>query len=299
VRGARRASTIERWLARRAVTPLGKLALSWFRSYLRASQNSGASATLYIFLSVAPLLLASSGLFRAVGGDTHAFTRRIIEHQRLTGEVAHLVRVTFTTASHGAPGASVAALIGFLVWGVGVGQIYQDVYARAWRVRVRTLSDQARFTVWFCVFTIQLGVYIFFAGSLGNTEWAAGLPVWLLVSTVFWLWTPRFLLHGAVRVRALVPGALLASVLIGGATATSPLFLAPWLNSGGKDFGPFGVVIAILAWGLILVTVSMACIAFSPVWKEWRESASRPAAAAQSSRPERAGSGNEPARGAV
>jgi uncharacterized BrkB/YihY/UPF0761 family membrane protein len=42
------------------------------------------------------------------------------------------------------------------------------------------------------------------------------------------------------------------------------------LNSDGKYFGSFGVVVALLTWGFILTTLSMVCAVFSPVWAEWR-----------------------------
>jgi hypothetical protein len=81
-------------------------------------------------------------------------------HQHLTGESARLISQTFGTASNNALAASVAAVVGFLTWGIGVGQIYQDVYARAWRIQVRALSDQARFTIWFFVLSGLLGVWV-------------------------------------------------------------------------------------------------------------------------------------------
>ena len=62
----------------------------------RARRHTDPTATLYIVLSVFPLLLAVTGLVHAAGAA-------------------------------------------------------QDVYARAWRIEVRTLSDQARFTVCFFV----------------------------------------------------------------------------------------------------------------------------------------------------
>ena len=189
----------------------------------------------------------------------------------LTGETARLVRETFGTASNNALAASVGAIIGFLVWGIGIGQIYQDVYARAWRVQVRTLSDQARFTIWFFVVSGLLGLFFIFAGTLKRSGLAVVIPAWLIVSTAFWLWTPRYLLRGTIGLRPLLPGALLTSIVIGGATAVSPFFLGPTLNSDGKHFGSFGVVLALIAWGFVLATISLVCAVFSPVWAEWRE----------------------------
>ena len=163
-------------------------------------------------------------------------------------------------------------MIGFLFWGIGIGRIYQDVYARAWRIQVRTLSDQARFTIWFFVLSALLGLFFVFAGTVKHSGWAVAIPGWLVISTAFWLWTPRYLLHKQIDLRRLLPGALLATIVIGGATATSPFFLGPSLNADGKHFGSFGVVVACLAWGFVLTTISLVCAVFSPVWAEWRES---------------------------
>jgi uncharacterized BrkB/YihY/UPF0761 family membrane protein len=267
-----RARSVQQWLARRSDTPVGRLALLWFRRYFEASQNSGSAATVYTFLSVGPLFLAAAGLFHAAGTDTTAFAERLIEHNHLSGETARLVRETFGTTSRNALAASATAVIGFVLWGIGIGQIYRDVYARAWRIEVRTLSDQVRFTIWFFVFSGLLGLFIIFAGNLRNASYAGAVVVWLVVSTGFWVWTPRLLLHGRIGVRPLLPGALLASLVIGGAIATSRFFLGPPLNSDGRRFGSFGVVGALLAWGFILITLSMVCAVFAPVWAEWRRS---------------------------
>ena len=268
----RRARLMERWLARRTDTSFGRLALQWFRTYFKTSRNSGAAATIYVFLSVGPFVLAATGLFHAAGGNANVVAGELIEHQQLTGNTANLVRETFGTASHNALAASVAGLVGFLIWGIGIGRIYQNVYARAWRIQVRARSDPARFTIWFFALSGLMGLYFAFAGTLKTSEWAAAIPLYLVVLTVFWLWTPRYLLRGKIGLRALLPGALLATALIGGATATSPFFLGPWLNSDGSYFGSFGVVVALLAWWFILTTISIASAAFSPVWREWRES---------------------------
>lgn len=268
VRG--RVGAIQGWLERRADSKLGRLSLAWFRGYFAASQNSGSAATLYMFLSVAPTLLAVLGLFDAAGANTNAFADRLIAHLGLTGETARLVQETFGTASANALAASLAAIVGFLIWGLGIGQIYQDVYARAWKIQVRTLSDQGRFTVWFFAVSGLLCLGVASGAELKKAGWIVLVPVWLAVSIVFWLWTPSYLLHRQIGLRPLLPGALLATIVIGGAAATSPLFLGAWLNSDAKYFGSFGVVLALLSWAFILVTLSMVCAIFSPVWSEWR-----------------------------
>ena len=271
-----RVEAVQQWLARRADSAIGRLALQWFRAYFEASRNSGSATTLYAFLSVGPLLLAVTGLLHAAGSDTNAFAERLVDHNHLTGATAGLVRDTFGTASQNALAASVTAVIGFLFWGIGIGQIYQDVYARAWGIQVRTLSDQVRFTVWFFVFSGAAGLFVVAGGTFRNAGWAALIPAWLVGSLALWLWTPRYLLRGRIGLRRLLPGAILATILIGGAIATSPFFLGPWLNSEGMDFGSFGVVLALVAWAFVLATMSLACAVFSPVWIAWREAGAAP-----------------------
>jgi uncharacterized BrkB/YihY/UPF0761 family membrane protein len=255
--------------------PIGRLALELFRRYFEATRNSGSAAAIYLFLSVGPLLLAAAGLLHVAGDDTNVLARHFIDHHHLTGDTARIVRETFGTVANNALAASVVAVIGFVLWGVSVGQIYQDFYARAWRIHVRTVADQARFAIWFLVLSGLLGVFFVVAGDLKRSGWAAVVPAWLLVSTGFWLWTPRYLLHKTIGLRALLPGALLATIVLGGATATSPFFLGPTLNADGRRFGSFGVVLALIAWGYVLATISLVCAVFSPVWRESREAERR------------------------
>jgi uncharacterized BrkB/YihY/UPF0761 family membrane protein len=68
-----------------------------------------------------------------------------------------------------------------------------------------------------------------------------------------------------------MPGALLATIGVGGTVLTSPLWIGPTLNQNAKAFGAFGVFIAIFGYILIVVTISMVCAVFSPVWFEWRQ----------------------------
>jgi hypothetical protein len=67
-----------------------------------------------------------------------------------------------------------------------------------------------------------------------------------------------------------VPGAALATFVIGGTLATSPLWIGPGLNESAKEFGSFGVFLGLFAYILITITISMVCAVFAPVWAEWR-----------------------------
>lgn len=96
-----------------------------------------------------------------------------------------------------------------MLWGIGIGQIYQDVYARAWGITVGSAADQGLSAIFFFVFTGAIALVVVAGARLRDIGWLVLLPVRLVGSTVFWLWMPRFLLHRRIALRALLAGALL------------------------------------------------------------------------------------------
>jgi len=271
--GGGRAKAAQDWLARRADTRGARLATQWFRTYFAASRNSACAATLYSALSVLPTALVGVAYFHLSSSDSNAFADRLVAHLRLHGTTASLVHDTFASASSNLVAASLAAVVGFLLWGIGVGQLYRDVYARAWRLEIEsTAADQVRFTVFFFVFTGAVALMVASASTLRASGWLLMLVVWTAGSILFWLWVPAYLLRRAVGLRALLPGALLGSFVTGGTIATAPFYLAPTMNQNGTAFGSFGVVLTLLAYLFIVLTLSMVCAVFAPVWAEWRTS---------------------------
>jgi hypothetical protein len=269
--GGSRLAASQGWLHERSGSGLGRLVLLWFRRYFEASRNSGAAATTFVTLSVLPTALVIIAIFNLAKGDENAFADRLISHMNLDGSTASLVHELFGTTANNLVAASVTIVIGFLLWGLSIGQQYQDLYARAWRIHVGTAADQVRFAIWFFVASGLFALMMVLASELRAKGWLVLLPAWIAASIVFWLWTPRFLLHRAISLRSLLPGVLLATFVVGGTIASSPLWIGPTLEQNGKAFGAFGVVIALFAYILIVVTISMVCAVFGPVWAEWRQ----------------------------
>jgi membrane protein len=259
------------WLGRQTDSWAGRLAFLWFRRYMQASKNSGSATTAYFMLSVIPTALVAIAFFDQSGGDTNALAERLITHMHLDGTVADIVRQTFGTTASNAVAATVAVVISFLFWGIGIGQLYRDVYMRAWRVETAQASDQALFTIWYFVTCGLLGCMFVATTETASSSRALFIPAWLAAAVLYWLWTPRFLLHRKVPTRKLLPGALLGAFVLGGTLGTSPLWMGPTLNQNAKAFGSFGVVLAMIAFVLIAITISMACAVFAPVWEEFRQ----------------------------
>jgi membrane protein len=259
------------WLRERSDRPLGRLALRWFRAYFAASRNSGCAIAIYSSLSVLPAALVFVAAVYGVGGDVNVFAQHLVDHLNLSGGTAQLVRNTFGSASSNALAATITTVVTFLLWGIGIGQLYQDVYARAWGIGVAKAADQALYAIFFFVFAAALALVLVAQSELGDTgRWLVLVPAWILGSLAFWLATPVFLLHRKIGVRQLLPGALLATLVLGGTAAFSPLFLGPALTTNGKAFSSLGVVLSVVGYLFVMVTLSLVCAVFSPVWFAWR-----------------------------
>lgn len=267
--GGRRVERVLGWLREKSDRPLGRLALEWFRAYFAASRNSGCAIAIYSSLSVLPATLVFVAAVYAVGGDVNVFAQHLVDHLNLTGDTANLVEGSFGTASSNALAATLTTIVTFLLWGIGIGQIYQDVYARAWGVSVGSPADQVLYTIFFFVFAGALALLVVVQAELGDSDWVV-VPIWILGSLAFWLAAPHFLLHRKIGLRKLLPGALMATLVLGGTVAFAPLFLSPSLTENGNEFGSLGIVLSLVGYLFILVTLSLVCAVFSPVWLAWR-----------------------------
>src|SRR5215831_7661748 len=258
--GGSRVQKLLGWLRGRSDRPLGRLGLQWFRAYFAASRNSGCAITVYSSLSVLPAALVFVAAVYAVGGNVN-----------LSGSTASLVKQTFGSSSSNALAATLTMVVTFLLWGIGIGQLYQDVYARAWGISVGSAADQALYAAFFFFFAAALAAVVVAQSELGDTgRWLVLVPIWIAGSLAFWLATPHFLLHRKVSTRQLLPGALMATLVLGGTSAFSPLFLGPALQTNGKAFGSLGVVLSVVGYLFVMVTLSLVCAVFSPVWFAWR-----------------------------
>jgi membrane protein len=265
-----RVERILNWLRERSDRPLGRLAFRWFRAYFAASRNTGCAIAIYSCLSVLPAALVFVAALYAAG-NVNVFAQHLVDHLNLTGSTADLVKQTFGTSSSNALAATVTTVVTFLLWGIGIGQLYQDFYARAWGVSVGSAADQALYAIFFFVFAAALALVLVVQSELGDTgRWLVLVPLWILGSLAFWLGVPHLLLHRKIGTRQLLPGALLSILVLGGTALFSPLFLGPALTTNGKAFGSLGIVLSIVGYLFVMVTLSLVCAVFSPVWFAWR-----------------------------
>ena len=271
LRGSRLVLRGERWLERQASGRLGSLVMGCVLRYAESSENSAEALVLGTFLSVVPALLAVYALSDLSAGSGNGIAQHLIYRLHIHAPAARLVTSAFGSEASNAAAATVIGLLGFLIFGLGLGKIVQGVYARAWRIEVRSLTDRWRFALWFVVSTILLGLQVTEESLVSSLGWVLASPVGLVVLVAFWLWTPWLLLHRTVSLRSLLPGALLVAVVYMLAVTVSEFVLGYWITDNGRFFGSFGVVLALVAWAQVVAGIWLGCAVFSPVYAEWRE----------------------------
>ena len=271
VRGNRMVRWAERRLEPYANGRAGSFALGCVLRYAESSRNSVSALVVNMFLSVVPALLA---VYAVAGLSIHsenALARHLIYHLHLHDPTVALVARTFGSAASNAAAASVFGLATFLVFGLPVGKILQDFYARSWRIRVGSPADQWRFALWFVVVTVLMGLQVSEESFVSVTGDILYWPVWFVAFLAFALWTPWFLLHGRIVLRQLFLGALIVAASSAAAVAISQFLLGAWVNDNGRWFGAFGVALALLMWAQVLGTIWLVGAVISPVYLAWRE----------------------------
>ena len=271
VRGNRLVRWGERRLEHHSSGPLGSLVLGWLRRYAESSEYSAAALVLGTFLSMVPALLAVYALADLSAGSGNGIAQHLIYRLHIHQPASALVVSAFGSEASNAAAASVVGLLGFLIFGLGLGKIVQDVYARAWRIRAGSPTDRWRYAIWFVVSTVLLGLQVTEESIVSSLGWVLTIPIGFAVLVAFWLWTPRFLLHRQIKLARLLPGALLVAATYMGASTVSEFLLGYWITDNGRLFGSFGIVLALLAWGQVLAGIWFTCGIFSPVYAEWRD----------------------------
>jgi membrane protein len=271
VRGNRLVRWGERRLEHHSSGRLGSLALGWLRRYAESSEYSAAALVLGTFLSMVPALLAVYALAGLSAGSGNGIAQHLIYRLHIHQPAIALVVSAFGSEASNAAAASVVGLLGFLIFGLGLGKIVQDVYARAWRIRVGSPADRWRFALWFIVSTALLGLQVTEESVVSSLGWVLVSPIGFAVLVAFWLWTPWFLLHGQIKLAQLLPGALLVAATYMGAAAVSEFLVGYWVTDNVRLFGSFGIVLALLAWGQVVAGIWLTCGIFSPVYEEWRD----------------------------
>jgi membrane protein len=260
------------WIERQDPSSRRGVVISAWRRYRRIDGPlQSLLLSIYVFLAILPALLVMVEYLEA---NPAALADHMVHRYGLSATTAGLLRGVLVHDRTHELGSALLAVGGALLFGLGFGRVLQLVYARAWRLSLRPRTgDQARFAVVLLALYVLIWLLLVQAAELAGTVPWAGLtitPVWVLVLVLFFVWAPRFLTHGLIGRRDLLPGAALTAVSLVALTIISSFVMEYWIDFYAKDYGGFGVVMAIFFWIGLSSWVIVAAASLSPALAERR-----------------------------
>jgi membrane protein len=225
----------------------------------------------YVFLAVLPALLVMVEYLEA---SPAALAEHIVHHFGLSAPTASLLRGVLIQDRTHELGSALLAIAGALFFGLGYGRVLQLVYTRAWQLRLPpTQTDHARYAVVLLALYGLIWLLLVQATELAGTVSWAGLtvsPGWVALLLLYFVWAPRFLMHGLVARRDLLPGAALTALGLVVLMIFSSFVMEFWIDFYAKDYGGFGVVMALFFWLGLSSFVVVAAASLSPALAERR-----------------------------
>jgi membrane protein len=269
------------WVERRDPGSASGVAIEAWRRY-RAVDGPLQTAllSLYILVAVLPALLVMEEYL-----DPHpnSLANQLVHHFRLNASTSELIHNVLGAGRSHELGSALLAIASALVFGVGFGKVLQLVHARAWKldVRIRT-ADQIGYGA------VLAGLYgLLMLLLLQLNELHSGSAVvkvllgigWVGFLALFFVVAPWALTHKLISPRDLLPGAVLTALALVALMIVSNFVMQFWVDLYARDYGGFGVVLALYFW----LALSSAVIV-------WAASLSPALAARRSAREERASS---------
>jgi uncharacterized BrkB/YihY/UPF0761 family membrane protein len=261
------------WVERQDPGSRRGVAIGAWRRY-RAVEGPLQTALLsiYILVAVLPAVLVMEEYL-----DPHpnSLANSIVHHYRLNASTSELVHNVLGAGRSHELGSALFAIAGALVFGVGFGHVLQLVYARAWRLDLKTgVSDQLGYGA---VLAGLYGLLVLLLVQLNDfhprsvvVKVALGIA-WLGFLTLFFVVVPWLLTHKQISRRDLLPGAALIAVGLVGLMVVSRFVMQFWVDLYARDYGGLGVVLAIYFWIAICSGIIVWAASLSPALAERRE----------------------------
>ena len=261
------------WVERQDPGSRRGVAIGAWRRY-RAVEGPLQTALLsiYILVAVLPAVLVMEEYL-----DPHpnSLANSIVHHYRLNASTSELIHNVLGAGRSHELGSALFAIAGALVFGVGFGHVLQLVYARAWRLDLKTgVSDQLGYGA---VLAGLYGLLLLLLVQLNDfhprsvvVKVALGIA-WLGFLTLFFVVVPWLLTHKQISRRDLLPGAALIAVGLVALMVVSRFVMQFWVDLYARDYGGLGVVLAIYFWIAICSGIIVWAASLSPALAERRE----------------------------
>jgi uncharacterized BrkB/YihY/UPF0761 family membrane protein len=254
------------WVERQdASTPSGVAIDAWRRYRAVDGPLQTALLSLYILVAVLPALLVMEEYL-----DPHpnSLANQIVHHYRLNASTSELIHNVLGEGRSHELGSALLAIASALVFGVGFGKVLQLVHARAWKLDLRPrTTDQIGYGV---VLASLYGLLMLLLLQLNelhnhNTVVKALLGLgWVGFLTLFFVLAPWYLTHRELSTRDLIPGGILTALALVVLMVVSNYVMQFWVDLYARDYGGFGVVLALYFWLALSSAVIVWAAALSP-----------------------------------
>jgi len=262
----------QEWAERQDPGSPSGVAIGAWRRYRRVDGPlQSALLSLYVLVAVLPALLVMEAYL-----DPHpdSLANSIVHHYRLNAPTASLLHGVLEEGRAHELGSAVLAIAGALVFGLGFGRVLQLVHARAWELPLPTRqTDVALYgLVLLGLYGLLLLLVVQLNELKGSPAWV-GLALaigWVGVLVLFFVWAPHTLTHGLISRRDLLPGAALTASGLVVLMLVSRYVMQFWVDWYARDYGGFGVVLAIYFWIAFSAAVIVGAASLSPALADRR-----------------------------
>ena len=254
------------WVERQDPSTRPGVALDAWRRY-RAVDGPLQTAllSLYVLVAVLPALLVMEEYL-----DPHpdSLANQIVHHYRLNASTAQLIHNVLGAGRSHELGSALLAIASALVFGVGFGKVLQLVHARAWKLDLETrTADPIRHGVVLAGLYGLLMLLLLQLNELHNQETVVKVLLgigWVGFLTLFFVLAPWYLTHKQLSTRDLLPGGILTALALVVLMVVSNFVMQFWVDLYARDYGGFGVVLALYFWLALSSGVIVWAAAISP-----------------------------------
>ena len=238
---------------------------AWRRYEAVDGPQQSALLALYFLIAIVPALLVIEEYLETTPG---ALANSLVHHYSLSAQTAELLRSVLVDSRQHELGSALLAVAAALFFGLGFGRVLQLVHVRAWGLPVPSRqADTVRYAL------VLLGLYGLILLLLVQLNEIGGIrrgPTSRSRPGGWYCWPfaspgpPRLLTHDRVSWRDLAPGATLSAVGVVALMLVSSVVMELWVNLYARDYGGFGVVMAIFFWIAISSAIVVWAAAVSP-----------------------------------
>jgi uncharacterized BrkB/YihY/UPF0761 family membrane protein len=246
-------------------SPSGVAIEAWRRYRAVDGPLQSALLSIYILVAVLPALLVMEEYL-----DPHpnALANQLVHHYRLNASTSELLHNVLGQGRSHELGSALLAIASALVFGIGFGRVLQLVHSRAWKLDLATGPfDQVGYGA---VLAGLYGLLLLLLLQLNEFHTSSTLVKallgvgWVGFLTLFFDVAPWLLTHKQISRRDFLPGAVLTALAVVGLMIVSNFVMQFWVDLYARDYGGFGVVLAIYFWIAFSSAVIVGAASLSP-----------------------------------